>query len=168
MSHNWSFYTKQLKLSDTENTKTINTFFKNWPSSKTASKTVETQEVIDIEHESESKQSAAAATSSNTVADNETEITNLASSPGPSTEIQLKTLPIIRSTPAALFSKPDETQAKRDSRSFNSQVYESRYPWLYHSQTKHGFMCRYCELFGSSSDQNFLCHNWCCIRGQSL
>ena len=70
----------------------MDTFFKNEPSSKTASKTDETQEVIDIEHESESKQSAAAATSSNTVADNETKITNLALSPDPSTKIQLKQL----------------------------------------------------------------------------
>ena len=148
------FIRKNLNFRTRKIPKQSNRCFKNESSSKTASKTVETQEVIDIEHESECKQSAAAATSSYTVAENETEITNLASSPGPSTEIQLKTLPIIRSTPAALFSKPDETQAKRDSRSFNSQVYESQYPWLYHSQTKHGFMCKYCELFGSSSDQN--------------
>ncbi|KAH3742386.1 hypothetical protein DPMN_049128 [Dreissena polymorpha] len=161
MSHNWRSYTKKNKRSDSANTKPIDAFFKN-----DSSKTVESQQdskVIDIEHyESESRQLAAVALSpSNTVADidslpinNETEISKLTSSSGLSTEKQLKTFPIIRSTPATLFSKPDETQPKRDSRSFNSQVYESRYPLLYHSQTKHGFMCKYCEIFGSSSDPN--------------
>ncbi|XP_052260782.1 E3 SUMO-protein ligase KIAA1586-like isoform X2 [Dreissena polymorpha] len=144
MSHNWRNYTKKIKLSDSKNTNTIDTFFKN----ESPSNAVETHsEVSDIGHESESKKSAGDAPSSNTVADNETEITHLTSSPGPSSEF-----PIIKFTHAALFS--DETQPKRDSRLFNSHVYESRYPWLYHSQTKHGFMCKYCELFGSNSDQN--------------
>ncbi|KAH3824933.1 hypothetical protein DPMN_126793 [Dreissena polymorpha] len=117
MSHNWRSYTKKIKRSDSANTKPIDAFLKN-----DSSKTVETQQdskVIDTEHcESESRQSAAVALSpSNTVADldrlpidNVTEVSKLTLSPGPSTETQLKTFPIIRSTPATLFSKPDETQ----------------------------------------------------------
>ncbi|KAH3753398.1 hypothetical protein DPMN_188049 [Dreissena polymorpha] len=131
MSHNWRSYTKKIKRSDSANTKPIDAFSKN-DSSKTV-ETLQDSEVIDIEHcERESKQSAAVALSpSKTVADldrlpinNDTEISKLTSSPGPSTEKQLKTFPIIRFTPATFFSKQDETQPKRDSR-FNSQEYES-------------------------------------------
>ena len=93
MSHNWRFYTNKIKHSDSEDTERIQAFFK-----KESSKTIITQqdsEVINIEHcESESRQSAAAASfPSNTVADqdhrihHEIEITKLTSPPGPSTEI---------------------------------------------------------------------------------
>lgn len=147
MSHNSKYYTKRLKKEDTKKLPKITGFF----SKASTSTACEPENESPTQTGEEMEMGECRSETPILVTETETE-TIVSESPCQSREkVEAgDSQPLSESS----SEESDSTSSMPDQRKFRASNYENVFPWLYFSNCKEGFLCKYCELFASTDSNN--------------